>query len=105
MNRLDAAAAAVGEALETSLGDLAQKVSGCFPPIFPPRSSSFPLQVEVNLSVLWEGVRDDPAQVRARKFVVDMVSEVQNQLRLWTEAARFKKGHQDEDGDVEMPAA
>ena len=55
--------------------------------------------------MLWEGVRDDPAQVRARKFVVDMVSEVQKQLRLWTEAANLKKEHQGEDGDVEMAAA
>ena len=59
----------------------------------------------MNLSVLWEGVRDDPAQVRARKSVVDMVSEVQNQLCLWTKAAQLKKEHQDEDGDVEMATA
>ncbi|RXW25223.1 hypothetical protein EST38_g555 [Candolleomyces aberdarensis] len=86
LDRLDASAKAVGEALETSLGDLAQKV-------------------EVNLSVLWEGVRDDPAQVRARKFVVDMVSEVQKQLRLWTEAANLKKEHRDEEGDIDMTPA
>ncbi|KAJ2931653.1 hypothetical protein H1R20_g5445, partial [Candolleomyces eurysporus] len=86
LDRLDESAKAVGEALETSLGDLAQKV-------------------EVNLSVLWEGVRDDPAQVRARKFVVDMVSEVQKQLRLWTEAANHKKEYRDEAGDVEMAPA
>lgn len=61
--------------------------------------------------MLWEGVRDDPSQVRARAAVVDIVSEVQNQVRLWLEAAALKKDAElaaaamdsiDRDGDVAM---
>lgn len=87
---MDEASQAVGQALDASLESLAQKV-------------------EVNLSVLWEGMREDPAQVRARKYVVDAVSEIQTQLRFWSLAAQTKKEQDDvakelglEDGDVEM---
>jgi hypothetical protein len=87
---LDEASQAVGQALDASLESLAQKV-------------------EVNLSVLWEGMREDPAQIRARKYVVDAVSEIQTQLRFWSLAAQTKKEQDDvakelalEDGDVEM---
>ena len=87
---MDEASQAIGKALDASLESLAQKV-------------------EVNLSVLWEGMREDPAQIRARKYVVDAVSEIQAQLRFWLSAAQTKKEQDDvakelalEDGDVEM---
>ncbi|KAF6762688.1 hypothetical protein DFP72DRAFT_876603 [Ephemerocybe angulata] len=84
LNRLDEAAAAVGKALDDSLGSLAQKI-------------------EVNLAVLWEGLRDDPAQVRARKHVVDIVAEIQRQLAFWLAAAQTKKEQaQQQDEDVDM---
>ncbi|KIY51603.1 hypothetical protein FISHEDRAFT_11570, partial [Fistulina hepatica ATCC 64428] len=40
-------------------------------------------KVEVNLSVLWENVRDDAAQVQARKAVVDVADDILKQLELW----------------------
>ncbi|EAU84723.2 hypothetical protein CC1G_00242 [Coprinopsis cinerea okayama7 len=84
MDRLDQGAAAIGEALDEALGNLAQKI-------------------EVNLAVLWEGVRDDPAQVRARQHVVDVVSEVQTQVEMWLQAASLKKEAElPVDDDVDM---
>lgn len=88
---MDEAAQAVGDALDAALESLAQKV-------------------EVNLSVLWEGMREDPGQIRARKHVVDAVSEIQRQLGFWTTAAQTKKEQDsvekelqlDQEEDVEM---
>ena len=48
-------------------------------------------QVEVSLAVLWEGARDNPAQLKARKEVVDIVQSVQEQIRLWTQADKMKQ--------------
>lgn len=93
---MDEAAQAVGTSLDSALENLAQKV-------------------EVNLSVLWEGMREDPAQVRARKHVVDVVSEILKQLEFWMTAAQTKKeqdavekelqlddDEEEDDGDVSM---
>ncbi|KAG6820103.1 hypothetical protein H0H93_005415 [Arthromyces matolae] len=75
MDRLTKAADAVGETLDTSLGELAQKI-------------------EVNLSVLWEGTRDDPAQVKARQDIMTIVKGVLDHVGFWAtaqEAERFIK--------------
>lgn len=88
LERLDNAAEAVGTALEDALGKLAQKV-------------------EVNLAVLWERTRDDPAQVTARTEMVSCVEQILSQVLLWIEAEKLKR-ETDElsmkylDEDVEM---
>ena len=38
--------------------------------------------------MLWEVVYDDPAQIRARKNMAEVVAGVSGQLGLWLEAAR-----------------
>jgi hypothetical protein len=43
------------------------------------------------LAVLWEGARDNLAQVRARKVVVDMVQTIQGQIMFWSEADKMKQ--------------
>ncbi|KAH9844070.1 Dynamin family-domain-containing protein [Rhodofomes roseus] len=65
--RLDAAAEAVGKALEEAFEALAQKI-------------------EVSIAVLWEGVRDDPAQVKAREAVIASMTEMIEQVGLWQQA-------------------
>ncbi|TBU32140.1 hypothetical protein BD311DRAFT_775680 [Dichomitus squalens] len=67
MTRLSKAAEAVGAALNEALRELAMKV-------------------EVSIAVLWESVRDDPSQVQARAEVVDIVSEILQQVELWKRA-------------------
>ncbi|KAI0721894.1 Dynamin family-domain-containing protein [Cerioporus squamosus] len=67
MDRLAGAATAVGEALDAALNDLAMKI-------------------EVSIAVLWEGVRDDPEQVKTRAEVVETVSEILQQVELWKAA-------------------
>ncbi|KAJ7047442.1 hypothetical protein C8F04DRAFT_7939 [Mycena alexandri] len=71
LERLDDAADAIGRTLTVALDNLAQKV-------------------EVNLAVLWEGVRDDPGQVKARSDTIAQANKVLDQLRLFAaaEAAR-----------------
>ncbi|KAF9452482.1 hypothetical protein P691DRAFT_697145, partial [Macrolepiota fuliginosa MF-IS2] len=69
MDRLVAIANAIGEDLETALEELAKKI-------------------EVNISVLWEGARDEPGQVKARQEVLDCVSAVLHQIGHWTGAAK-----------------
>jgi hypothetical protein len=44
------------------------------------------LQVENNMSVLWEEFHDNPVQVRARVCMVDLVSKIQGLVELWTRA-------------------
>ncbi|KAF9006452.1 hypothetical protein BDQ17DRAFT_284172 [Cyathus striatus] len=78
MSRLTKAADAIGDALDEALGKLAQKV-------------------EVNLSVLWEGTRDDPGQVRKRNDVIDIVRNIQQQIGLWTKARDIKQYEASED--------
>ena len=51
----------------------------------------FIIQIEVSLAVLWEGARDNPAQLRARKEVIDLVQTVQKQIQLWTQADKMKQ--------------
>ncbi|KAG6813480.1 hypothetical protein H0H92_010505 [Tricholoma furcatifolium] len=67
MERLTMAAKAVGDALDASLDPLAQKV-------------------EVNLSVLWEGTRDDPAQLRAREDIMTLVKTILQHIDFWMAA-------------------
>lgn len=47
-------------------------------------------QIEVNLSVLWEGMKDNPEQVRARAETVEKVTEILEQVRLWMEAEKLR---------------
>ncbi|KAF8897466.1 hypothetical protein BD779DRAFT_1432811 [Infundibulicybe gibba] len=72
MEKLTKTAAAIGAALNEALGQLAQ-------------------QIEVSMSVLWEGARDDPAQVKARQRVVTIVTEIIRQVEFWTTAEATKR--------------
>ncbi|KAG1806924.1 uncharacterized protein HD556DRAFT_1325273 [Suillus plorans] len=65
LGRLSAAAEAVGEALNESLRELAEKV-------------------EVSISVLWEGIPDD---LRVRSQIIQTVSQMLAQLDMWSQAA------------------
>ncbi|KAJ7937120.1 hypothetical protein B0H13DRAFT_2226534 [Mycena leptocephala] len=77
LDRLTDAADAIGKTLTAALDNLAQKI-------------------EVNMAVLWEGVRDDPAQVKTRSEVVTQVNEVLGQLQLFA-AAEKARHNRDED--------
>ncbi|OBZ71936.1 hypothetical protein A0H81_08311 [Grifola frondosa] len=70
LTRLAKAAEAVGKALEDALEELAKKI-------------------EVSIAVLWEGQRDDPAQVKAREEVVRTVCEIIGQVQIWSQAEEF----------------
>ncbi|KAF8913833.1 hypothetical protein CPB84DRAFT_1757667 [Gymnopilus junonius] len=72
LDRLTKAADAIGETLDEAMGKLAQKV-------------------EVSLAVLWEGARDNPAQLRARMAVINTVQVIQEQIGFWTEAYKMKQ--------------
>ncbi|EMD41072.1 hypothetical protein CERSUDRAFT_63001 [Gelatoporia subvermispora B] len=72
MSRLKNSAEAVGKTLENVLTDLAVKM-------------------EVALGVLWEGPRDDPAQVKIRAHVVVIMQEIVGQINLWLQAERTKR--------------
>ena len=66
------------------------------------------LQIEVSIAVLWEGVRDDPAQVKARAEVVDVVSEIIQQVELWKSAEGMSRAMLAYTNDTEtrgLPAA
>ncbi|KAH8830804.1 hypothetical protein DL96DRAFT_1668499 [Flagelloscypha sp. PMI_526] len=78
MVKLNEAAKAAAEALRVGTLELADKI-------------------EVNMSVLWEGVRDDPQQVRARAELVRTLEQVQRQLLLLKQAATLKQNSQDSD--------
>ncbi|KAJ7095314.1 hypothetical protein B0H15DRAFT_881283 [Mycena belliarum] len=78
MDRLTTAAEAIGAALDVAMGNLAQKI-------------------EVNLAVLWEGVRDDPAQVKARSGVVAEVNRVLEQIQYFAAAEKARPANDDED--------
>ncbi|KAJ7744514.1 hypothetical protein DFH07DRAFT_25631 [Mycena maculata] len=78
MERLTDAAEAIGKALDVAMDNLAQKI-------------------EVNLAVLWEGVREDPAQVMVRSEVVTEVNQIIDQLNLFVAAG---KSRHDEDADM-----
>ncbi|KAJ7507726.1 hypothetical protein B0H11DRAFT_1968347 [Mycena galericulata] len=75
LDRLTNAAEAVGKALDVAMDNLAQKI-------------------EVNLAVLWEGVREDPTQIKVRSEVVTEVDQVLDQLKLFAAA---EKARRDED--------
>lgn len=49
------------------------------------------MQIEVSLAVLWEGPRDDPAQVKMRAQVVRTVEEIVGQIDLWLKAEELKR--------------
>ncbi|KAJ6599136.1 hypothetical protein DFH09DRAFT_1130225 [Mycena vulgaris] len=80
MERLTSAAEAIGKALKVAMENLAQKV-------------------EVNLAVLWEGVRDDPAQVKARGETVTEVTRVLQQLQFFAAAEKARRAS---DEDITM---
>ncbi|KAI0773956.1 hypothetical protein C8Q74DRAFT_798482 [Fomes fomentarius] len=85
MTRLSDAAEAVGDALHASLEELARKV-------------------EVSIAVLWEGVRDDPEQVKARAEVVEVVSEVLQQVEFWKGAETISRDMLAYTNEAEMRA-
>ena len=89
LNRLAGAAEAVGQALGDSLQELAEKVSALS--FMTQFSAYFLSQIEVSVAVLWEGPRDDPAQVKARVIVVDAVSDILKEVELWQEAAEIHR--------------
>ncbi|KAJ3510297.1 hypothetical protein NLJ89_g4757 [Agrocybe chaxingu] len=72
MERLTKAADAIGETLDEAMGKLAQKI-------------------EVSLAVLWEGARDNPAQLRARKEIIDIVQTIMEQIKYWMDADKMKQ--------------
>jgi len=91
LERLTKAAEAIGEALDEAMGKLAQKVCFSFQCLsFQSYINCF-FQIEVSLAVLWEGARDNLAQVRARKVVIDMVQTIQGQIMFWSEADKMKQ--------------
>lgn len=90
MERLTKAAESIGETLDEAMGKLAQKV--CLSRfISNARNLTLFIQIEVSLAVLWEGARDNPAQLKARKEVIDVVQTVQEQIQLWTQADKIKQ--------------
>jgi hypothetical protein len=89
MDRLSTSAEAVGKALNELLQELSEKV--CAPD--PVQSTSiliFLLQIEVNIAVLWEGIRDDPAQLHARAEVIKIVNEIVRQVGFWNSAREVR---------------
>ncbi|KAJ7179922.1 hypothetical protein C8R43DRAFT_870220 [Mycena crocata] len=76
LDRLNAAAEAVGKTLESAMDNLAQKI-------------------EVNLAVLWESVEDNQTQVKVRSEVVTEVDHVLEQVQLLFAAEKNRE--QDED--------
>jgi hypothetical protein len=93
LDRLTDAADAIGKTLTAALDNLAQKVH---PHYISSISAHTVSQIEVNMAVLWEGVRDDPAQVKTRSEVVTQVNEVLGQLQLFA-AAEKARHNRDED--------
>ncbi|KAJ7276327.1 hypothetical protein B0H12DRAFT_1084814 [Mycena haematopus] len=71
MDRLTNAADAVGKTLSVSLDNLAQKC-------------------ENNLGVLWEGMRDDPTQVKTRLELVSVVNGVLEQVQFFSAAEQAR---------------
>ncbi|KAF8193874.1 hypothetical protein K438DRAFT_826723 [Mycena galopus ATCC 62051] len=71
MVRLTDAADAVGKKLTASLENLAQKT-------------------EVNLAVLWEGVRDDLTRVKARSEIVNEVNRILEQVYFFSAAEQAR---------------
>lgn len=90
LERLIKAAEAIGEALDEAMGKLAQKVRFSFQ-CTPFQLYNCFFQIEVSLAVLWEGARDNLAQVRARKVVIDLVQTIQGQIMFWSEADKMKQ--------------
>lgn len=41
--------------------------------------------------MLWEGVRDDPEQVKAREAVIASTTEIIHQVELWQQAATKRR--------------
>lgn len=63
----------------------------CVDPMNYLETDLFLLQIEVSVAVLWEGPRDDPAQVKVRVLVVDAVSDILQEVELWQEAAEMHR--------------
>lgn len=90
MSRLNAAAEAVGVALQEKMLELAEKVRTPLSHFsFRVMFSDLHSQVEVSIAVLWEGGGDDPAEVRARKVVVTHINEIIEQASLWLQSERL----------------
>ena len=52
--------------------------------------------------MLWEVVLDDPAQVRARKNMAEVVAGVTDQVALWLEAAQERDERLELEQDDEL---
>ncbi|KAI0320228.1 hypothetical protein OF83DRAFT_1215368 [Amylostereum chailletii] len=72
MERLSKAAETVGAALSGRLEQLSEKI-------------------EVSIAVLWEGVKDDPTQIRVRAEVVQTMSDVIRQVNFWSDARELRE--------------
>lgn len=72
---IDFAVQTVGQALKTSLHELACKV-------------------EVDMSVLWENVKTDPKQTAVRHQAVVVIQELVQQLDFWMAAERNSRSQQ-----------
>lgn len=51
---------------------------------------TFVLQIEVNLSVLWEDANESPAQVAARAEMLTMAADILKQIDLWSQADKLR---------------
>ena len=91
MGRLTKAAESIGETLDEAMGKLAQKVCLFFKIYIYHYESNVIIQIEVSLAVLWEGARDNPTQLRARKEITDLVQIVREQIQVWTQADKIKQ--------------
>jgi len=83
--RLSHAAKAIGSTLDSAMDRIAQKVSSTEVAL---ERQLMNWQVELNLAVLWEGLRDDPEQLRARAMTKELMSTIQQQIDLWATASR-----------------
>lgn len=88
LSQLDDVADTIGDALKAALAELAQKVCSSWI-VLPSRLTR--VQIEVSVAVLWEGPRDDPAQVRARAEVVADMTRIEEQVEMWTDAERSRR--------------
>lgn len=59
-------------------------------PLFSASAANLFPQVEVNVGVLWEGPRDDPAQVKTRCDIVSLVTELMGHIDMWSAAEKVK---------------
>lgn len=90
IGRLKKATKVVEGKLNTALSSLAQKVRRSFiTPTTNPRLISIS-QCEVKLSILWEEIPEDPADVSARRATIEMISQVITRASAWQAADRMR---------------